>query len=203
MAKLPYSYFQNSDVNFLAADLLGKYLITSIGDVVTGGIITETEAYKGIEDKASHAYGGRFTNRTQTMYQDGGLSYVYLCYGIHHLFNVVTGSKGVPHAVLIRGLEPVIGLEHMLVRRKMPSLKPNLTAGPGALARAMGIDKNLNAADLQGDQIWIEERGLHFSNEEIIACPRVGVDYAEDHALLPWRYYIRGNKFVSKPNNYI
>jgi len=203
MAKLPYSYFQNSDVNFLAADLLGKYLITSIGDVVTGGIITETEAYKGVEDKASHAYGGRFTNRTQTMYEDGGLSYVYLCYGIHHLFNVVTGSKGVPHAVLIRGLEPVIGLEHMLERRKMTSLKPNLTAGPGALARAMGIDKNLNAADLQGDQIWIEERGLHFSNEEIIACPRVGVDYAEDHALLPWRYYIRGNKFVSKPNNYI
>jgi len=203
MAKLPYSYFQNSDVNFLAADLLGKYLITSIGDIVTGGIITETEAYKGVEDKASHAYGGRFTNRTQTMYEDGGLSYVYLCYGIHHLFNVVTGSKGVPHAVLIRGLEPVIGLEHMLERRKMTSLKPNLTAGPGALARAMGIDKNLNAADLQGDQIWIEDRGLHFSNEEIIACPRVGVDYAEDHALLPWRYYIRGNKFVSKPNNYI
>ena len=203
MAKLPYSYFQNSDVNFLAADLLGKYLITSIGDIVTGGIITETEAYKGVEDKASHAYGGRFTNRTQTMYEDGGLSYVYLCYGIHHLFNVVTGSKGVPHAVLIRGLEPVIGLEHMLERRKMTSLKPNLTAGPGALARAMGIDKNLNAADLQGDQIWIEDRGLHFSNEEIIACPRVGVDYAEDHALLPWRYYIRSNKFVSKPNNYI
>ena len=203
MAKLPYSYFQNSDVNFLAADLLGKYLITSIGDVVTGGIITETEAYKGVEDKASHAYGGRFTNRTQTMYEKGGLCYVYLCYGIHHLFNVVTGSKGVPHAVLIRGLEPVIGLEHMLERRKMTSLKPNLTAGPGALARAMGIDKNLNAADLQGDQIWIEERGLHFSNEEIIACPRVGVDYAEDHALLLWRYYIRGNKFVSKPNNYI
>jgi len=203
MAKLPYSYFQNSDVNFLAADLLGKYLITSIGDIVTGGIITETEAYKGVEDKASHAYGGRFTNRTQTMYEDGGLSYVYLCYGIHHLFNVVTGSKGVPHAVLIRGLEPVIGLEHMLERRKMTSLKPNLTAGPGALARAMGIDKNLNAADLQGEQIWIEDRGLHFRNEEIIACPRVGVDYAEDHALLPWRYYIRGNKFVSKPNNYI
>ena len=203
MAKLPYSYFQNSDVNFLAADLLGKYLITSIGDVVTGGIITETEAYKGVEDKASHAYGGRFTNRTQTMYEKGGLSYVYLCYGIHYLFNVVTGSKGVPHAVLIRGLEPVIGLEHMLERRKMTSLKPNLTAGPGALARAMGIDKNLNAADLQGDQIWIEDRGLHFSNEEIIACPRVGVDYAEDHALLPWRYYIRSNKFVSKPNNYI
>ena len=203
MPKLPFSYFQNSDVNIIAADLLGKYLFTSIDGIVTAGVITETEAYKGIEDKASHAYGGRFTNRTQTMYEEGGLSYVYLCYGIHYLFNVVTGAKGVPHAVLIRGLEPSKGLEHMLERRKMTALKPNLTAGPGALAKAMGIDKNLNGADLQGEQIWIEDRGLHYNDDEIIACPRVGVSYADDHALLPWRYYVRGNKFVSKPNNYI
>ncbi|RZL20165.1 MAG: DNA-3-methyladenine glycosylase [Pedobacter sp.] len=203
MPKLPFSYFQNSDVNFIAKDLLGKYLFTSIDGIVTAGIITETEAYKGIEDKASHAYGGRFTNRTQTMYEEGGLSYVYLCYGIHYLFNVVTGAKGVPHAVLIRGLEPSEGLEHMLERRKMTALKPNLAAGPGALAKAMGIDKNLNGADLQGEQIWIEDRGLNYNDDEIIACPRVGVAYADDHALLPWRYYVRGNKFVSRPNNYI
>lgn len=203
MPKLPFSYFQNPDVNFLAANLLGKYLFTSIDGIVTGGIITETEAYKGVEDKASHAYGGRFTNRTQTMYEAGGLSYVYICYGIHYLFNVVTGAKGVPHAVLIRGLEPTEGLEHMLEKRRMIALKPNLTAGPGALAKALGIDKSLNATDLQGEQIWIEDRGSRIIDEEIIACPRVGVAYAEDHALLPWRYYIRGNKFVSKPNNYI
>ena len=147
MAKLPYSYYQNQDVNSIAIDLLGKYLFTSIDGIVTAGIIVETEAYKGAEDKASHAYGGRFTNRTQIMYEDGGVSYVYLCYGIHHLFNVVTGPKGIPHAVLIRGLEPIEGLDQMLMRRGMTSLKPNLTAGPGALAQAMGIDKRLNGED--------------------------------------------------------
>jgi len=203
MAKLSYSYYQNIDVNAVAVDLLGKYLFTSIDGTVTGGIIVETEAYKGAEDKASHAYAGRFTSRTQTMYEDGGLAYVYLCYGIHHLFNVVTGPKGIPHAVLIRGLEPVEGLEHMLSRRGMSILKSNITAGPGALAKAMGIDKNLNSADLQGDLIWVEDRGLGFKNEQIVACPRVGVAYAEDHALLPWRYFVKGNRFVSKPNKYI
>jgi DNA-3-methyladenine glycosylase len=203
MAKLPYSYFQNLDVNAVAVDLLGKYLFTSIDGIVSGGIIVETEAYKGNEDKASHAYGGRLTNRTQTMYAAGGLSYVYLCYGIHHLFNVVTGPTGIPHAVLIRGLEPVEGLEHMLQRRNMSALKPNLTAGPGALAKALGIDKNLNAADLLGDQVWIEDRGLRFNSDQIVSCPRVGVAYAADHALLPWRYYVKSNKFVSKPNNHI
>ncbi len=201
MAKLSFSYFQNQDVNALAIDLLGKYLFTSINGQVTGGIIVETEAYKGIEDKASHAYGGRFTNRTQTMFETGGLSYVYLCYGIHHLFNVVTAPKGVPHAVLIRGLEPIEGLEIMLERRGMSVLKPNLTAGPGALAKAMGIDKGLNAKDLLGDEIWLEDRGVHFAEHQIIASPRVGVAYAADHALLPWRYYIKGNKFVSRPNS--
>ncbi|MHA4895144.1 DNA-3-methyladenine glycosylase [Pedobacter sp. PWIIR3] len=201
MTKLPFSYYQGQDVNALAGDLLGKYLFTSIEGEVTGGMIVETEAYKGIEDKASHAYGGRLTNRTQTMFETGGLSYVYLCYGIHHLFNVVTAPKGIPHAVLIRGLEPVEGLDVMLKRRGMPALKPNLTAGPGALAKALGIDKGLNAKDLLGDEIWIEDRGIHFPEHQIVASPRVGVAYAQDHALLPWRYYVKGNKFVSKPNS--
>jgi DNA-3-methyladenine glycosylase len=203
MAKLPYSYYQNPDVNTIAVDLLGKHLFTSISGIVTSGIIVETEAYKGIEDKASHAYGGRFTARTQTMYEEGGMSYVYLCYGIHHLFNIVTNVRNVPHAVLIRALEPVEGLEFMLERRGMTSLKPNITSGPGALAKAMGIDKQLNSADLQGEQIWIEDRGLKYKDNEIVACPRVGVAYADDHALLPWRYFVKGNRFVSKPNKYI
>jgi DNA-3-methyladenine glycosylase len=203
MTKLPYSYYQNPDVNTIAVDLLGKHLFTSINGIVTSGIIVETEAYKGIEDKASHAYGGRFTARTQTMYEEGGMSYVYLCYGIHHLFNVVTNVRNVPHAVLIRALEPVEGLEFMLERRGMTSLKPNITSGPGALAKAMGIDKQLNSADLQGEQIWIEDRGLKYKDNEIVACPRVGVAYADDHALLPWRYFVKGNRFVSKPNKYI
>ena len=201
MAKLPYSFYQQDAVNQLARQLLGKRLCTLINGELTTGIIVETEAYNGVEDKASHAYGGRFTDRTKVMYEEGGMSYVYLCYGIHHLFNVVTAPKGTPHAVLIRGLEPVTGLEVMLRRRNMPAFKPNLTAGPGALAKAMGIDKNLNAKDLCGDEIWIEDTVLVIKPEDVVAVPRVGVDYAGDHALLPWRYYIKGNKFVSKPNS--
>ncbi|WP_316812006.1 DNA-3-methyladenine glycosylase [Pedobacter heparinus] len=200
MAKLPFSFYQNEDVNALAVQLLGKQLFTLIDGQLTAGTIVETEAYKGVIDKASHAYGGRFTPRTRVMYSPGGLSYVYLCYGIHHLFNVVTAPKGTPHAVLIRGIEPITGIEIMLQRRNMPVLKPNLTAGPGALAKAMGIDKLLNEKDLLGDEIWIEDHGLRFNNEAIAAVPRVGVDYAADHALLPWRYYIKGNRYVSKPN---
>jgi len=201
MPKLPFSFYQHTDVNQLAVQLLGKQLFTCIDGQLTGGTIVETEAYNGIGDKASHAYGGRLTNRTQTMYQSGGLSYVYLCYGIHHLFNVVTAPEGTPHAVLIRGIEPVAGLDVMLQRRAMTALKPNLTAGPGALAKALGIDKALNAKDLLGDEIWIEDNGIYFSDEQIVASPRVGVAYAAEHALLPWRYYVKGNKFVSKPNS--
>ncbi|ACU04246.1 DNA-3-methyladenine glycosylase [Pedobacter heparinus] len=200
MAKLPFSFYQHEDVNALAVGLLGKQLFTLVDGELTAGTIVETEAYKGVIDKASHAYGGRFTPRTKVMYSSGGLSYVYLCYGIHHLFNVVTAPQGTPHAVLIRGLEPLIGIDVMLRRRNMEVVRPNLTAGPGALAKAMGIDKLLNEKDLLGDEIWIEDTGLKFNEETIAAVPRVGVDYAEEHALLPWRYYIKGNPYVSKPN---
>jgi DNA-3-methyladenine glycosylase len=201
MPRLPFSFYQNDDVNSLAVQLLGKQLFTLVDGKLTGGTIVETEAYNGVEDKASHAYGGRLTNRTSTMYQSGGVSYVYLCYGIHHLFNVVTAPEGVPHAVLIRGVEPVAGLDVMLERRNMTTPKPNLTAGPGALAKALGIDKNLNAKDLLGEEIWIEDDGIVVPGSSVVASPRVGVDYAGDHALLPWRYYIKGNRFVSKPSS--
>ena len=201
MPKLPFSFYQSNDVNALALQLLGKRLFTRINGALTGGIIVETEAYKGVEDKASHAYGGRFTDRTRVMYENGGLSYVYLCYGIHHLFNVVTGPEATPHAVLIRGLEPLTGLELMMERRGMSVLKPNITAGPGALAKAMGIDRLLNAKDLTGEEIWIEESLPDWNIAEAVAGPRVGVDYAGDHALLPWRYYVKGNKYVSKPRS--
>jgi DNA-3-methyladenine glycosylase len=201
MPKLPYSFYQSEDVNDLAVQLLGKQLFTNLDGVITAGTIVETEAYMGITDKASHAYGGRLTERTKTMYLEGGVCYVYLCYGIHNLFNVVTASLNTPHAVLIRGVEPTIGLETMLKRRNMPALKPNLTAGPGALAKSLGIDRTLNGKDLIGDEVWIEDSHLKLNWEEIVAGPRVGVAYAADHALLPWRYYIKGNKFVSKPNS--
>lgn len=201
MSKLPYSFYQQDNVTHLAVQLLGKQLFTFVDGKLTGGTIVETEAYNGVTDKASHAYGRRFTPRTSTMYQEGGVSYVYLCYGIHHLFNVVTAQKDTPHAILIRGIEPVEGIETMLERRKMISLASRITAGPGALAQALGIDKNLNAKDLLGDEIWIEDKGISFNPDQIVASPRVGVDYAEDHALLPWRFYIKGNRYVSKPNS--
>jgi DNA-3-methyladenine glycosylase len=200
MPKLPYSFYQQEDVIDLAVQLLGKQLFTLIDGELTGGTIVETEAYNGVIDKASHAYNGRFTPRTSTMYEAGGISYVYLCYGIHHLFNVVTSTKNTPHAVLIRGIEPISGIETMLRRRNMQSIAPRITAGPGALAAAMGIDKNLNAKDLLGEEIWIEDNGVNFTPDQIISSPRVGVDYAEDHALLPWRFYVKGNPYVSKPN---
>jgi DNA-3-methyladenine glycosylase len=200
MAKLPFAFYQQDDVVNLAIQLLGKKLFTRINGKVTGGIIVETEAYNGVTDKASHAYGNRFTPRTATMYEAGGVTYVYLCYGIHHLLNVVTGSKNNPQAVLIRGIEPIEGIEVMLGRRNMQQLAPRITAGPGSVAKALGIDKNLNAKNLLGDEIWLEE-GIQVRPEFVVSSPRVGVDYAEDHALLPWRFYVKGNKYVSKPNS--
>ena len=185
---------------FLAKDLLGKVLFTQIEGKTTSGIIVETEAYFGISDKASHAYSGRRTDRTETLYSEGGISYVYLCYGIHHLFNVVTSVNGEPHAVLIRAIEPLAGREFMESRRGISADKAAITSGPGSAAKALGIDRSFNAKDLTGEEIWIEDHRLRFASDGIIAAPRVGVDYAGDHALLPWRFFVKGNRYVSKPN---
>ncbi|QDW25291.1 DNA-3-methyladenine glycosylase [Pedobacter sp. KBS0701] len=198
--KLKPEYYLNEDVVGLAKDLLGKVLYTKIGNEITAGIIVETEAYFGIKDKASHAYGGRRTNRTETMYGEGGIAYVYLCYGMHHLFNVVTSVENDPHAVLIRGIEPLIGIEIIEERRNMPHTKGAISAGPGSAAKALGIDKTFNAKNLSGNDIWIEDHGIKYNEEDIAATPRVGIAYAKEHALLPWRFFIKGNKYVSKPN---
>jgi len=198
--KLPVEFYQSNDVIGIARNLLGKYVLTKIDGVVTGGYIVEAEAYNGIVDKASHAYGGRQTPRTQTMYLAGGVSYVYLCYGIHEMFNVVTSAKGEPHAVLIRAIVPTEGIDEMLLRRNMPVLKPNITMGPGSVARALGISRKINAASLSGDVIWIEDRGLTFTDDEVKALPRVGVAYAAEDALLPYRFFVRDCPYVSKPN---
>lgn len=196
--KIPQDFYQDTNVTEIAIKLLGKQLFTNINGEITGGVIVETEAYNGITDKASHAYGGRFTERTKVMYKKGGVSYVYLCYGIHYLFNVVTGPVKSPQAVLIRGIEPVIGLDIMLQRRNMISFKPNVCSGPGALSKALGITKKLNDTNLFGDEIWIEDAGFDTCSQNIVAARRVGVDYAEEDALLPWRFYFEGNKFVSR-----
>jgi len=198
--KLSASYYHNTDVVALSRDLLGKYLFTYIDGQTTGGIIVETEAYNGGVDKASHAYGNRLTPRTKTMFMQGGVAYVYLCYGIHEMFNIVASSEGHPLAILIRAVEPTDGLDIMLKRRHMLALKPNITSGPGSVAKALGISRAINAFSLEGDTIWLEDRGLTFPDEAVAAVPRVGVGYAGDDALLPYRFYAKGNPYVSKPN---
>jgi len=200
MPKLSPGFYQQEDVVALARQLLGKQLYTCVNGVLTGGIIVETEAYNGITDKASHAYGNRYTSRTAPMYQAGGIAYVYLCYGIHYLFNVVTGRENNPQAVLIRGIEPLEGKEIMLERRNMTRVLPRITAGPGALAKALGIDKQLNAKILTGNEIWIEDSTISHHDSQIVASPRIGVAYAQEHAFLPWRFYVKGNPYVSKLN---
>jgi DNA-3-methyladenine glycosylase len=198
--KLPETYYQSNDVLALSRDLLGKYLFTCIDGKTTGGYIVETEAYNGIIDRASHAFGNRRTPRTATMFMNGGIAYVYLCYGIHEMFNVVTSTEGEPHAILIRAINPTDGLELMMLRRNMQSLKTTITSGPGSVAKALGISRTINGISLQDDRIWIEDRGLSFNTDEIAAVPRVGVAYAAEDALLPYRFYIKGNIYVSKPN---
>ncbi len=197
--KLPETYYTNPDTLFLAKDLLGKILYTCSDGNISAGIIVETEAYGGISDQASHAYGGRRTGRTETMYLKGGVAYVYLCYGIHYLFNVVTSVEDDPQAVLIRAIEPLSGQEMMQHRRNMPVSKPAISSGPGSAAKALGIDRSLNGKKLTGDEIWIEDHGISYPADQVVSGPRIGVAYAREDALLPWRFYVRGNRYVSKP----
>ncbi len=194
---LPGSFYERKDVVKIAKDLLGKMLVTNVGGVLTSGMIVETEAYAGVTDRASHAYGGRRTNRTEVMYMQGGVAYAYLCYGIHHLFNVVTNVRDVPHAVLIRAVQPVSGIEDMLRRRNKEKPQPVLTAGPGAMSEALGIRTHHTGLSLQGPDIFIDE-GIKIKDHDIVAATRVGVAYALDDALRPYRFYIRDNRFVSK-----
>jgi DNA-3-methyladenine glycosylase len=198
--KLTEAFYLRDDVVAISKDLLGKYLFTHIEGATTGGYIVETEAYNGVVDKASHAFGNRQTPRTKTMYMKGGIAYVYLCYGIHEMFNIVTSVEGRPQAILIRAINPTEGLHVMLSRRNMLAIKPNITIGPGSVAKALGISRNINALSLQSDTIWIEDRGLVFPDENIASVPRVGVSYAAEDALLPYRFYVKGNPYVSKPN---
>lgn len=195
--KLPLSFYRQTDVVHIAKTLLGKYIFTNIDDEITGGMIVETESYKGVEDKASHAYNGRYTERTKTMYEAGGVTYVYFCYGMHFLLNIVTNKKNIPHAVLLRAIEPTVGIEAMLKRRNKSKALRSLTAGPGALSQALGVDKMLNNVKLNSSIIWIEDKNFKVEERDIIKSPRVGVDYSEEHALLPWRFRLKGNNWTS------
>jgi DNA-3-methyladenine glycosylase len=195
--KLSSSFYEHYDVCELSRFLLGKVFISNIGGKRTSGIIVETEAYEGIIDKASHAYNNRRTVRTETMYMQGGVLYVYLCYGMHYLTNIVSNQKDVPHAILIRAVEPLEGVDVMLKRlhKKLPY---RCTAGPGLVSKAFGITKKHNALSLQENLIYIEDRGIKLYRNQIIETTRIGVSYAGDHAHWKYRFYIKGNPFVSK-----
>lgn len=187
MAKLPRSFYSGTDVVSIARCLLGKVLVTRFDGGSTAGIISETEAYAGPGDRASHAYAGRRTPRNEVMYAEGGTAYVYLCYGIHHLFNVVTNSSGIPHAVLIRAIHPLEGIDVMRGRRGTGARLS--TGGPGTLTQALGIRTSHNGTDLLGDTIYIEDRSITVPERIIISGPRIGVDYAGDDAALPYRFH--------------
>lgn len=174
----------------VARDLLGKVLCTRIDGCTTAAIITETEAYAGTGDRASHAFGGRRTRRTEPMFAAGGIAYIYLCYGIHHLFNVVTGVEDDPQAVLVRAGSPLAGLEHMLARRDKDRADASLLGGPGSFARALGIRTEMTGTRLTGERIWIEDRALTVPADTVTVGPRIGIDYAGEHASLPYRFRV-------------
>lgn len=190
---LSRSFYERGKVTEIAKELLGKHLFTLKDGVTTSGVIVETEAYCGRNDKACHAYLKR-TKRTQIMYGQGGFAYVYLCYGIHNLFNIVTNQEGLADAILVRAIEPVDGVQTMEKRRSM-KLSANLTSGPGKLSEALSISLKDYGSDLTKHNIWIEDNSNH---HEIIETTRIGIDYAGEDANLPWRYYIKDNKYVSK-----
>jgi DNA-3-methyladenine glycosylase len=195
--KLPREFYTRPDVLAVARDLLGKKLVVPgrNGQRVSG-IIVETEAYRGPEDRASHAWNGRRTQRTETMYGAGGTAYVYFVYGMYNQFNVVTNVEDIPHAVLVRALEPSEGLAVMR-RRRLGRSEYELTSGPGRLCLAMGIDRKLDKADLLGGRVWLED-GISISPRKIARGPRIGIDYAEKWIDKPWRFWVKDNPFVSR-----
>jgi DNA-3-methyladenine glycosylase len=205
LKRLPLEFYTRTDVVQIARELLGKVLVTEIDGQLTAGRITETEAYRAPDDRACHAYNNRRTARTEVMFHAGGRAYIYLCYGIHHLFNVVTGPAEVAHAVLIRAIEPIEGYETMLDRRGR-AMAPNqrskitLTTGPGAMSKALGLTTNFTGQSLllPDTPIWIQEGPVEISAEEIAAGPRIGVDYAGASAALPWRFWLKNSPFVKK-----
>lgn len=199
---LPKSFYTRNDVIQVSKDLLGKKLVSTLGGVKTSGMIVETEAYRAPDDKASHAYGNHLTNRTKTMFEEGGVAYVYICYGIHHLFNVVSGEEGNAHVVLIRGLEPIEGLEHMSDRRKMKSNNTQLCNGPGKFTRAMAITKAQDKLSLlhRQSKLWIEDFQT-CPEEDILEGPRVGMATAEECSNWPFRFRVKNNPWTSKPDH--
>lgn len=195
--RLPADFYQRTDVVQVAKDLLGKVLITNFDGQLTSGRITETEAYRAPDDRASHAWNNRLTARTEVMFREGGCAYVYLCYGIHQMFNVVTAPEGMAHAVLVRAIEPLEGLDTMLKRRQYKTLKPSLTTGPGAVGQALGLHTGWSGQRLYlpDSPVWIETRGESQAETDIQCGKRIGIDYAGACADWPWRFWIGGTTY--------
>jgi DNA-3-methyladenine glycosylase len=197
MKKLPLSFYQRDNVLQIAKELLGKIIVTKWKGVVTSGRIVECEAYDGVIDRASHAFSGRRTARNEIMYAEAGTAYVYICYGIHHLFNVVTNEKNIPHAILIRAVEPLQGINEMLKRRGKKKMESTLTKGPGSLSVALGIHVRHNGVSLHSPELFIADDGFTPDKKLIGSSPRIGVESAGEAARYLYRYYIKGNPFVS------
>ena len=195
--KLDRSFYDRKDVLRIARELLGKILVTQWDGVRSSGRIVETEAYAGEQDRACHAFGGRRTTRSEDLYGAPGSVYIYICYGMHHLFNVITNKKDIPHAVLIRALEPLEGVEHMLNRTGKPVADYSLTKGPGNLSRAMGMSKLHSGGNLFSEEIYITDDGLRYKKEQVIVTKRIGVESAREDAELPYRFIVKGNPYVS------
>jgi len=195
---LPPSFYSSEDVVYLAKALIGKVIVSLIDGEYCSGRIVETEAYRAPEDKACHAWNNRRTHRTQTMFEAGGVAYIYLCYGIHHLFNVVTGPKDMAHAVLVRAVEPLDNISLMLQRRKMRTLQPNLTNGPGKWTQALGITTALNGIKLYTPDAIIQLRddGYEVDESQLLSGPRIGVQYAAEWANVPWRFRLAQNAYI-------
>ena len=194
--------FYNRDSIVVAKELLGKILVHEIGGKKISAKIVETEAYMGVNDKAAHSYGGRRTERVEVMYGDAGFAYVFLVYGLHCCFNIVTGEKDVPQAVLIRALEPLSNIEEMSNHRfkktyatlTTPQSKA-LTNGPGKLCSALAISREHNGIDLCGNKLYLVDSDNE--NFSIVTTKRVGIDYAMEAKDYPWRFYIKDNAHVS------
>lgn len=197
MKKLPLQFYEREDVVLIARELLGKVLVSNIDGSKTSGIIVETEAYVAAIDKASHAFGGRRTARNEHMYGRAATSYVYICYGLHRMMNVVTNKKDIPDAILIRAIEPLEGIDIMLRRTGKKVADASLTRGPGNVGKAIGIEKVHSGLDLTGDELFLYDNGIHFTHEQVGISKRIGVESAGKDALNLYRFYLKGNKFVS------
>lgn len=198
MKKLPLSFFDRTDVVAVAKELIGKIVCTNFDGVFTSGRIVESEAYVAYVDKASHAFGGRRTNKNEHMYEEPGKTYVYICYGMHQMLNIVTNKKDIPDAVLIRALEPIEGIETMLRRTGKLQLDATLTKGPGNVGKALGITKLHSALSLVEDAVYLyEDKNSIIPEETIGTSKRIGVESAGADGLLPYRFYLKGNRYVS------